>query len=108
VLPNHAHDSLISTYDPSIGAIPPEPNADVFQSVVITDVDGHAPANKLRAAAVRRIKKRGAYVGLLHDPTPVNEFCNPGLFPMIYPTLFPYAVLVDLKIARGYQALTYV
>jgi len=25
-----------------------------------------------------------------HNPKPVNEFCNLSLFPMIYPTLFPY------------------
>ena len=39
-------------------------NSDVlFQNVVITDVDGRAPANELRAAAIRHIKKKGgAYV----------------------------------------------
>ncbi|KIM73535.1 hypothetical protein PILCRDRAFT_81058, partial [Piloderma croceum F 1598] len=27
-----------------------------------------------------------------HNPEPVNEFCNPSLFPMIYPCLFPYGI----------------
>ncbi|KAH9851807.1 hypothetical protein C2E23DRAFT_732212, partial [Lenzites betulinus] len=64
-----------------------------FQKVVITDVDGRAPANELRAAAIRHIKdKGGGYMEVPHDPTPVNEFCNPQLFPMLYPTLFPYGV----------------
>ena len=64
-----------------------------FQNVVITDVDGNAPSNELRAAAVRHIKKKGGgYVEIPHDPTPVNEFFNPELFPMIYPTLFPYGI----------------
>jgi hypothetical protein len=61
--------------------------------VVITDVDGNAPSNEFRAGAVRHIKKKGGgYVEIPHDPTPVNEFFNPELFPMIYPTLFPYGI----------------
>ncbi|KAI0649227.1 hypothetical protein C8Q79DRAFT_883770, partial [Trametes meyenii] len=64
-----------------------------FHKVVITDVEGKAPANELRAAAIRHIKhKGGGYVEIPHGPTPVNEFCNPELFPMIYPSLFPYGI----------------
>lgn len=64
-----------------------------FQSVVITDVDAHSPSHELRAAAVRHVKhKAGGYVKIPHDPKPVNEFYNPDLFPMIYPTLFPYGI----------------
>lgn len=64
-----------------------------FQNVVITDVDGHAPSNELRAAAVRHLKKKGGgYIEIPHEPEPVNEFFNPNLFPMIYPTLFPYGI----------------
>ena len=36
------------------------------------------------------LKTSGGFIQMLHDPKPVNEFCNPSLFPMIYPTLFPY------------------
>jgi hypothetical protein len=97
VLRNDGQDMLTSTYDPSTSVeadlsapsiLPDSP----FQSVVITDVDGHAPANELRAAAVRHMKRRGGYVEIPHGPQPVNEFCNPQLFPMIYPTLFPYGI----------------
>ncbi|KAI9065777.1 hypothetical protein FKP32DRAFT_1567163, partial [Trametes sanguinea] len=64
-----------------------------FSKVIITDVDGRAPSNELKAAAIRHIKcKGGGYVSIPHEPKPVNEFCNPALFPMIYPTLFPYGV----------------
>ncbi|KAJ3009702.1 hypothetical protein NUW54_g2705 [Trametes sanguinea] len=64
-----------------------------FQKVVITDVDGRAPANELRAAAIRHIKqKSGGYVEVPHGPRPLNEFCNPELFPMLYPSLFPYGI----------------
>ncbi|KAJ3884047.1 hypothetical protein GG344DRAFT_91526 [Lentinula edodes] len=78
-------DCLTSGYAPSIS----KPSSDnlcssgelSFDSVVIADVD---------AAAIRHIKgKGGAYVEIPHDSLPVNEFMNPTLFPMIYPTLFP-------------------
>lgn len=32
------------------------------------------------------------YAGIPHDKSPVNEFNNPTLFPMIYPTLYPYEI----------------
>lgn len=35
------------------------PAADVFQHVVVTDVDGNAPAHELRAAALRHVKEKG-------------------------------------------------
>ncbi|KAH9853905.1 hypothetical protein C2E23DRAFT_867869 [Lenzites betulinus] len=64
-----------------------------FSKVVITDVDGRAPASELRAAAIRHIKQKGGgYVEVPHLPKPVNEFCNPTLFPMIYPSLYPYGI----------------
>ena len=63
-----------------------------FQNVVITDVTGHSPAHELQAAAFRHVKQGGGYIQIPHDSTPVNEFFNPHLFPMIYPTLFPYGI----------------
>ena len=103
VLPDNAQDSLTSRYD---GLQPPladnesmsndENNTSSnvsFQNVVITDIDGTAQNNELRAAAVRHVKKKGGgYIEINHDPTPVNEFFNPEMFPMIYPTLFPYGI----------------
>ncbi|KAJ7729617.1 hypothetical protein B0H14DRAFT_3097930 [Mycena olivaceomarginata] len=54
-----------------------------FQNVVITDVEGHASSNELRAAAFRHVNKKDAE----------NEFRKDSLFfPMIYPTLFPYGI----------------
>ncbi|KAG0694397.1 hypothetical protein DFH29DRAFT_985273 [Suillus ampliporus] len=64
-----------------------------FQNVVVSDVDVHAPSNELRAAALRYVKQHGGgYIEIHHEPAPVNEFANPDLFPMIYPTLFPYGL----------------
>ncbi|KAF8233556.1 hypothetical protein L208DRAFT_1265956, partial [Tricholoma matsutake] len=57
------------------------------------DVDGHASPNELRTAAVRHVKQKGgAYIQVSHEPHPVNEFNNPSLFPMLYPTLFPWDI----------------
>ncbi|TDL18174.1 hypothetical protein BD410DRAFT_694577, partial [Rickenella mellea] len=100
VLPNEAADSLTSRYDSNNSVhnnIPACLDASAaqipFENVVITDVDGLTPANELRAAAVRHVKeKKGGYIQIPHDPEPVNEFFNPELFPMIYPTLFPYGM----------------
>lgn len=85
-------ENNISNTDSSTPGINEDMNDIPFQNVIITDVDGHAPSHELRAAALRHIKKGGGYIQIPHDPTPVNEFCNPSLFPMIYPTLFPYGV----------------
>ncbi|THU76715.1 hypothetical protein K435DRAFT_824518 [Dendrothele bispora CBS 962.96] len=96
---NDTLDTLTSRYD-SISA-PEQPTASStqtppeipFESVVVTDVDGNASANELRAAAMRHVtKKGGAYVQVAHDAVPANEFYNPDLFPMLYPTLFPYGL----------------
>jgi len=66
-------------------------NKSVFDSIVVTDVDGDATSNQMRAAAMRHMKsKSGAYLEIPHAEKPVNEFHNPELFPMTYPTLFPY------------------
>lgn len=105
VLPSAAQDVLTSRYDSSSVADPdPDPalppsartieHAEAeFSKVVVTDVDGHAPAKELWAAAVRHVKEKGgAYVEVPHGPCPVNEFCNPSLFPQIYPCLFPYGI----------------
>jgi hypothetical protein len=64
-----------------------------FEKVVITDIHGHASSNELLAAAVRHVKKKGgSYIEIGHESLPVNEFDNTILFPMIYPTLYPYGI----------------
>jgi hypothetical protein len=65
-----------------------------FQNVVIADIDCHALSNELRAAALRHVKKKGGgYIQIPHDRDPANEFKQDSLlFPMIYPTLFPYGI----------------
>ena len=61
-----------------------------FESVTITDVDANAPSYQLKAAALRHAKRGGSFIQVPHDEEPLNEFFNPSMFPMIYPSLFPY------------------
>ncbi|KAK0435106.1 uncharacterized protein EV420DRAFT_1623663 [Desarmillaria tabescens] len=64
-----------------------------FQNVVISDVDGDASYADLKLAAFNHVKKNGqGYIRIPHDPEPCNEFNNPALLPMMYPSLFPYGV----------------
>ncbi|KAJ7110809.1 hypothetical protein C8R43DRAFT_821853, partial [Mycena crocata] len=103
IVPNSGIDATTSDYVPGSAAPAEFPNlADClpsplpeipFQSVVVTDVDGNAPSNDLRAAALRHMQKAGSnYLEIPHDRSPANEFKNTDLFPMMYPTLFPYGI----------------
>ncbi|KAJ3809820.1 hypothetical protein F5876DRAFT_43103 [Lentinula aff. lateritia] len=93
VRPEDVNDSLTDGYDHSAKtSVDHQEMVPTFESVVIADVDGNATVNELRAAAMRHIKKGGAYVKIPHGGSPVNEFFNSLLFPMIYPTLFPYGI----------------
>ncbi|KAJ6539991.1 hypothetical protein DFH09DRAFT_843447, partial [Mycena vulgaris] len=50
---------------------------------MISDVNCHASSNKLRAAALRHVRKRGGrYIQIPHDRQPTNEFKKDSLlFP---------------------------
>ncbi|KAJ4472843.1 hypothetical protein C8J55DRAFT_408743, partial [Lentinula edodes] len=95
----NSNDNLTSGYVPSDSPVKDAPIASasdediIFENVVIADVDANATINELRAAAMRHIKSNGgSYVEIPHESAPMNEFFNPSLFPMIYPTLFPYGI----------------
>jgi hypothetical protein len=46
---------------------------------VITDIDCHASANEIQAAALRHIKKKGGgYIQIPHDWEPANELEQNG------------------------------
>ncbi|KAJ7858576.1 hypothetical protein B0H13DRAFT_2571378, partial [Mycena leptocephala] len=93
VVPNAGIDATTSDYIPASSEPPVAPLIPNLNDTLVYDVDGNAPANELRAAAVAHMKKRGSnYVEIPHDPHPAQEFKNPHLFPMMYPTLFPYGL----------------
>ncbi|KAJ7363077.1 hypothetical protein DFH08DRAFT_1025728 [Mycena albidolilacea] len=93
-----ASEAVTSRYDstPTLAEASPSKTDDSipFQNVVITDVDCHASSNELRAAALRHVKKSGGgYIQIPHDHSPENEFRKDSLlFPLMYPTLFPYGI----------------
>ncbi|KAJ7660155.1 hypothetical protein DFH06DRAFT_910375, partial [Mycena polygramma] len=107
VLPSATVESSTSEYVPgtSVPTVPPAqlpvladilhappPNVP-FQSVVVANVDGNAPSHLLRSSALEHMRQPGSnYIELPHGPKPVNEFNNRHLFPMMYPTLFPYGL----------------
>ncbi|KAJ6560619.1 hypothetical protein DFH09DRAFT_1247852 [Mycena vulgaris] len=104
IVPSAGIDSTTSDYVPGSALPPPDvpgladimrpPTSETaFQSVVVADVDGNAPSHVLRSEAMKHLRKPGGnYVEIPHDRKAVNEFKNPNLFPMMYPTLFPYGL----------------
>ena len=66
---------------------------DVFDTVVVTNVDPSAPSHVLQAAALEHVMKKGkGYLQVPHGPNPIGNICNPAFFPLTYPTLFPYGL----------------
>ena len=110
VTPSLAMERSTDGYDPSQGlsfetsdtgnldSFVPTNSTDVnpevlFASVLITDVDNAVSSSQLAAAAIRHLRRKGGgYLQIPHQPQPSNEFSNPDLFPMLYPTLFPYGI----------------
>ncbi|TFK65635.1 hypothetical protein BDN72DRAFT_773071, partial [Pluteus cervinus] len=69
------------------------PSTDVFQNLVIADVDVHAPAADLKAATLKHVfEKKLPFLQVPRGPNPESDFDNTYLFPNMYPTLFPYGV----------------
>ncbi len=89
-----AGDILTSRYDAQASPTSTDTtliNETTFDSVVVTDLNSNATVNQMRAAAVKHMKvKGGDFLQIPHAQAPANEFYNPHLLPMIYPTLFPY------------------
>jgi hypothetical protein len=91
VVADDAQETLISRYDNEPRSQEQHLEQTHFESVVISDVDAHTPYAQLTAAAVQHAKTKGKpFVQIGHGAKPVNEFFNVKLFPMLYPTLFPY------------------
>lgn len=91
VADSEAQEALVSQYNNMDNQPNPAATDTRFESVVVTDVDAHTPASQLRAAAVHHAKTKGrSFVQIGRGARPVNEFFNVDLFPMMYPTLFPY------------------
>ncbi|KAJ3846254.1 hypothetical protein EV368DRAFT_53047 [Lentinula lateritia] len=93
VVPDNLDESLTTSYDQtSKNPGDSQGTSPMFKSILIADVNGNATVNELRAAAMCHIKKGSSYAEILHKVHPVNEFFNPSMFPMSYPTLFPFGI----------------
>ncbi|EFI26879.1 hypothetical protein CC1G_15280 [Coprinopsis cinerea okayama7 len=94
--PNSARDATTSGYDPfeSLKETPVETTelGDVpFQSVLIANASPDMTSHELRASAVKHvIDKNEGFYGIPHDVGLVNDIKNSALFPMLFPSLFPF------------------
>lgn len=90
--------SLVSGHNPdqSIdGSVlqPAHEDKDVFQSVVIANVDIMSLPTLLHAAVMEHIKKKSVhYIQVLHDCLPVNNFNKLDPLLMIFPMLFSFSI----------------
>ncbi|KAF8069334.1 hypothetical protein FPV67DRAFT_1410807, partial [Lyophyllum atratum] len=91
-------ESLVSGYEPDLSQRSEDMNAftaaeGVLHSILISDLEGHASSAQLKAAAMRHIKHKGGdYLQMRRGSNLVNCFDNPTMFPMMYPTLYPYGI----------------
>ncbi|THU94168.1 hypothetical protein K435DRAFT_820047 [Dendrothele bispora CBS 962.96] len=91
ILPDGASASLTSRYDNVPGN--EVEGAVLFERAVVTDVSGNESSSVLKRAASRHVRQmQGSYVSMPHGSQPATEFNNHTLFPMMYPTLFPYGL----------------
>ncbi|THV00421.1 hypothetical protein K435DRAFT_657292, partial [Dendrothele bispora CBS 962.96] len=92
ILPDGASASLTSRYD-NVSDTPESGREVLFERAVVTDVSRNETASVLKRAASRHVKQNyGSYVRMPHGSHLATEFNNESLFPMMYPTLFPYGL----------------
>ncbi len=69
-----------------------EPLSSFHQNVVVSDIDmNDISCNQLTAAAIKHLKSGKDYIAIPHDSFPVNEYDDENLFPLLYPSLFPFS-----------------
>ncbi len=90
-----AMSSIGSRYDNPPPEDPSDPAnstaEDVFHNAVVTDLNcSNVSSKDLASAALRHLHGGGGFLQMPHGKDPCNEYHNPTLFPLMYPTLFPY------------------
>lgn len=93
-------EQVVSDYSKPEGVdyVPPSLNTSatsepVFDTAVVLDIDAHTPSKQLNAACFKHFNRnRGSAYLVPHDREIMNEFNEPNLLPMLYPTLYPYGV----------------
>ncbi|THU80767.1 hypothetical protein K435DRAFT_621988, partial [Dendrothele bispora CBS 962.96] len=93
VYPDSRSDAVNSSYDNRQEGVSRDDSAIAFERVVVSDLSGNESSGVLKRAASKHVRqKQGSYVRFPHGSQPVSEFNNHSLFPMMYPTLFPYGL----------------
>ena len=97
--PSTAEEAQGSHYDDcDTSDIPIEPSGEdseefetLMENVGIANLDmNHVSSNAMKAAALKHLKDGGGYLAVQHGSQPVSEYDDENLFPLLYPTLFPY------------------
>jgi hypothetical protein len=98
VPPNRAEDAQGARYDatqscpcPLNQCICNDVSENAFQKYIVSDLDGKSVSSARKsAAALAHLRKGGHTLNLQHGALPTNEYEDTSLFPLLYPTLFPY------------------
>ncbi|THU91934.1 hypothetical protein K435DRAFT_820621 [Dendrothele bispora CBS 962.96] len=93
VHPDPRTDVVNSSYDNRDDDVLTDHSTIAFERVVVSDVSGNESSTVLKRAASKHVRqKHGSYIRIPHGSHPASEFDNHSLFPMMYPTLFPYGL----------------
>ena len=92
---NELESFLSSSYDPIQQVVPPKApqnlDKDIYSSVIVSDVDGKEVSSiEMASTALQHLKAGGKFVQMPHGVIPSNDYQDYNLFPLLYPTLYPY------------------
>jgi hypothetical protein len=93
--PSIAIDSQGSRYDEAVLPVENDSNTgepkDLLSSIIVSDVDGaEISPLQMKSIAMRHLMSGKGFIQLPHGPELSNEYTDENLFPLLYPSLFPY------------------
>ena len=89
--------STVSTYVAKPDVVPLDHGLDPlgnipFENVVISDLAESATSAEMHSAALRHLRTGKPFFLYGHGPSPEPDYHNTNLFPLLYPTLYPFGV----------------
>ena len=64
---------------------------DIFDTIVVTDVDGCSMlSTEMTSMALKHLKDGHHFLEMRHGAMPMSDYNDPKLYTLLYPTLFPY------------------
>lgn len=76
-------------------AVPTNTHVDesLFDTVVLTDMDGRdMTRSQMAIAALTHLRSGKPYIEMRHGSQPTNDYDDPFLYALLFPTLFPYGL----------------